>query len=497
MRFANVVIIGAGLGGLAVGIRLAAEGSHVQIFEKNERAGGCLASFERNGFIFNQGAEMITAPFLLDQLFESVGRRRVDYFKLVETYPVFQALWPNGRRFALYPSVEETLTLNEFWEPADKAALEKRIRENDAIFDQFFFDYCGRPVDERFLSFRNNGWFRRLDPNQSCYDAAQKAFTSVEMRQLMGFWPLLAGGDPRKGSQLFRLVPQLFHRWGASAPIGGTQIIIDSLVQLLKEMGGEIQFNVAVQNVQIQNKRATGVRLEDGSIRQADVVISDADALTTHYQLIDSDRTKYESVKEAQNLRPGMSAFIYSIGFKGILPERIPLAGTNILFPNHYEDYLDDVFKWGTLPADPLIWFRIPTKTLPDQAPPDHESIIAIVPVPNTLNGQVNWEQQSYAYRSLILDRIGSLFPVGLRPRMISENFLDPLGIERWLGSCGGAMMSALPTLRRDGQIRLSNRRRDIARLYLVGAGAHPGGSIPGVLLGAQTTADLIKMDIG
>ena len=106
MRFANVVIIGAGLGGLAVGIRLAAEGSHVQIFEKNERAGGCLSSFERNGFIFNQGAEMITAPFLLDQLFESVGRRRVDYFKLVETYPVFQALWPNGRRFALYPSVE-------------------------------------------------------------------------------------------------------------------------------------------------------------------------------------------------------------------------------------------------------------------------------------------------------------------------------------------------------------------------------------------------------
>ena len=161
------------------------------------------------------------------------------------------------------------------------------------------------------------------------------------------------------------------------------------MAQLFQEMGGEIRLNAAVQNIQIMNKRATGVRLRDGSIQQADIVISDVDTLTTYRELIDSDRTKYESVRLAQERTPGMSAFVYFIGTKEILPERISLAGTNILFPENYEAYLDDVFRWGTLPDDPLIWFRIPTKTLPDQAPAGNESIIAIVPVPNTLGGSV------------------------------------------------------------------------------------------------------------
>ena len=123
MRAVSVAVIGAGLAGLAVGVRLAAEGCRVRIFEKNEKAGGSLGSIVQNGFLFNQGAEIVTAPFLLDQLFETVGRRRVDYFKLVDTVPVFQALFPNGRRFALYPTPEETLALNTFWDETDKRAL--------------------------------------------------------------------------------------------------------------------------------------------------------------------------------------------------------------------------------------------------------------------------------------------------------------------------------------------------------------------------------------
>ncbi len=495
MRAVSVAVIGAGLAGLAVGVRLAAEGCRVRVFEKNEKAGGSLGSIVRNGFLFNQGAEIVTAPFLLDQLFETVGRRRVDYFKLVDTVPVFQALFPNGRRFALYPTPEETLALNTFWDETDKRALSELIEQNSAIFDELFFDYCGRPVDDRFLAFRNNAWFRRFDLTQTCYDLSERTFAAPELRRLFGFWPLLAGADPRRSSQLFRLIPQLFFRWGASVPIGGMERIVNSLTQLLREMGGELNLNVAVQNIQIFNHRATGVRLQDGSIQQADVVISGVDSIATYRDLIDSDRTKYESVKTAKERIPGISAFIYFIGLNEILPERISLAGTNILFPERYEDYLDDLFRWQTLPADPLVWFRIPTKTLPDQAPPGHESIIAIVPVPNTIGGRINWGQQSYLYRHIILNRLSAVFNADIRSRMVSEYFLDPPGLGRWLGSYGGALMSALPILRRDGQIRMPNRSRDIQRLYLVGSGAHPGGSIPGALLGAENTAELIKLD--
>ncbi len=495
MKSANVAVIGAGLGGLAVGIRLAAEGCRVRVFEKNGRVGGLLGSTERGGFLFNLGAEIVTAPFLFDQLFESVGRRRVDYFKLIETVPIFQALFPNGRRFAFYPTQEETLSLNVFWEESDQGALKTYLEENAANFDSLFFDYCGRVVDERFLAFRNNAWFRRLDVNQSCYELGKKTFAAPELGALFGFWPLLSGGDPRRSSRLFALLPELFLRWGATVPIGGMNRIVDSMAQLFQEMGGEIRLNAAVQNIQIMNKRATGVRLRDGSIQQADIVISDVDTLTTYRELIDSDRTKYESVRLAQERTPGMSAFVYFIGTKEILPERISLAGTNILFPENYEAYLDDVFRWGTLPDDPLIWFRIPTKTLPDQAPAGNESIIAIVPVPNTLGGRVNWAQQSYAYRDLILKRLGSLFSVDIRSLIATEFYIDPNGLAGRVGSYAGALMSSLPELRRDGQLRLSNRSKDIERLYLVGAGAHPGGSIPGVLLGAENTAEMIKID--
>ena len=224
------------------------------------------------------------------------------HVKLIETVPIFQALFPNGRRFAFYPTQEETLSLNVFWEESDQGALKTYLEENAANFDSLFFDYCGRVVDERFLAFRNNAWFRRLDVNQSCYELGKKTFAAPELGALFGFWPLLSGGDPRRSSRLFALLPELFLRWGATVPIGGMNRIVDSMAQLFQEMGGEIRLNAAVQNIQIMNKRATGVRLRDGSIQQADIVISDVDTLTTYRELIDSDRTKYESVRLAQEL---------------------------------------------------------------------------------------------------------------------------------------------------------------------------------------------------
>lgn len=498
----SVVIIGAGLGGLVTGIRLASEGCRVRIFEKNEKAGGCLGSMTRNGFLINQGAGLVTAPFLFDQLFESVNRRRIDYFKLVETEPIFQAIFPNGRRFALFSRGDETLSLNRFWDPRDRSALEALSAENDAMLSEIFFDYCGRAVDEKFLSFRNNQWFRRYDLNLTCAAHAKRTFQSTELQQLYGFWPLLAGGDPRNSSHLFRLIPQFMQRWGVSVPIGGMGRIIDSLVQLFVEMGGELNLNVPVHDVQIHHytiggNHATGVRLRDGSIQQADVVISDVEALNTFRYMIDSDKTEYQAVKQALEHEPGLSAFVYFIGMNEILQERIPLAGTNILFPNDYESFLDDVFVRKTLPEDPLILFHIPVKTLPEQAPPNHESIMAIVPVSNTINSRVNWAQVSYAYRNLILNRLQTVFQTDIRVNLVSEYFLDPDGFASRLSSYGGAIGSFLPILRRDGQVRFANRAKDIRNMYLVGSGAHPGGSIPGVILGANNTVELIKLDFG
>ncbi|HQN62923.1 MAG TPA: phytoene desaturase family protein [Flexilinea sp.] len=494
MKPLNVIIIGAGLGGLACGIRLAVEGCKVKIFEKNLFAGGSLGSIRLKGFTFNTGAEYISAPFLFDQLYEYAGKRRIDSFKFRDCDPIFQAVFPDFKRFALYSNPAETVKLNPMLSGADLQGFNSFTEESAAIFDDIFFDYCGRPVDENTFRFRTNLWLRRMNPQKTCEEYANEKFQTPELQQLFGFWPLIGGGNPKSATHLFRAFSQMFQRWGTAVPDGGMDNMVQAIVRLFRESGGEIFYGTEVSEIQIFNHTVSGVRLKDGRIQQADLVISDADAAATYRYLIDSDRTRYDSVNQAKTKISGISAFVYHLGTRCILQERAPLAPLNILFPEDYDRFLNELFDQKTLSDHPLLILRMASKIIPDNAPFGCEALSVIVPVPN-LESINPWDHISYSYRNHVLDLLQNYFLTDIRTNLIVEEYLDPIIIKNRLGSHAGSILSFQPELQKNGEIRMANRCRDIRHLYLAGNGAHPGATIPGVLLGAANTVQVIKED--
>ncbi|NMA12935.1 MAG: phytoene desaturase [Chloroflexi bacterium] len=494
MKPISVAIIGAGLSGLALGIRLTSEGCRVRIFEKNNFPGGSLGTIHDDGFRFNYGAEFVTAPFLFDQLFETAGKKRIEYFKLRDVEPFIQAVYPNGYRFALYTNPEETEKNNIWLNETDREGFRFFYRENLAQFDEVFFDYCAKPVDEASAFSRQNLKMRSLDLNLSAAAYADRIFASPELKQLFGIWPLLGGADPRKGSHLFRLATELLRRWGVSVPEEGMDQLVFSLAKLFSENGGEILFNAEVSEVLVFNKTASGIRLIDGSVYQADAVISAADSVQTYLGLIDSDRTRYGIVEQAKSLPQSFSMFIYHLGLRIPMPETLPLAPMNVLFPANYQRFLDELFVQEQLSDDPLIFLRIPSKTFENAAPPGGQAMTVMIPVPNT-SAIDQWDHLSFDYRNRILSNLQKYFQLDLKSNLVVERYSDPFDFEKGLGTFHGQAFSFPPLIRRSGEIRLSNRSKDIRNLYLTGAGAHPGASIPGVLLSAVNAVELIKSD--
>ena len=492
MKPLRIVIVGSGLGGLAVGIRLASEGYQVTILEKNASPGGCLRTKEINGFRFNYGAEIITAPFLFDQLFEQAGKKRQDYFDLLPFEPVFQAIFPGQKRFAFFNDPLQILKWNNLFSQEDERALLSYFQDSEEIFNNFYFDYCSKPIQESHLRSFFPFLPKKLQREKSSMQVAKEYFKTAELQQIFGIWPLLAGGDPRESGSLFQMIPSILSHWGASIPVGGMKRVVDSLISVFLEQGGEILYNSEVQDIQVFNRTVSGVRLVDGSICHADIVISDVDALTTYRFLIDSDKSSYSSVTQAKAKIPGVSVFSYHLGLDCTLEEKISLAGCNFIFPNRFDEFLSDLFHRKKLSPDPFFLLKIPAKTDLYASPHGFEAVSVVIPVPN-LASDISWERESYLFRTHLLELIQEYFMTDLRKHILFEDYSDPVRMWTENGSYLGAAFSAMPDSSKKNEHRFPNRCKDIRNLYLVGAGTHPGPSIPGVLMGAANAASQIK----
>jgi len=494
MKSLRIVIVGSGLGGLAAGIRLVSEGYQVTILEKNALPGGCLRTKEINGFRFNYGAEIITAPFLFDQLFELAGKNRRDYFDLLPFEPVFQAIFPDKKRFAFFSDPKKMLQWNNLFSQEDERALFSYFQTSGQIFNKVFYDYCLKPIQEKTFQSFVPSFSKKLQTQKSSLQIAEAYFTTPELQNLFGFWPLLAGGNPKDSGFLFDMIPSILYHWGASIPVGGMKRVLDALLSVFRELGGDILYNSEVQEIQVFNRTASGVRLVDGSIRHADIVISDVDALSTFRFLIDSDKSNYASVTQAKEKIPGASVFTYHLGLSCPLEEKISLAGYNVIFPENLDVFLSDLFHRKTLSADPFFILKIPSKTDVYASPHGCEALSVVIPVPN-LSGDILWERESYIFRTHLLELLQDYFITDLRKNILIEDFTDPLRMWTENGSYLGAAFSMMPGSAKKPLHRFPNRCKDIHNLYLVGAGSHPGPSIPGVLMGAANAVSQIKAE--
>jgi phytoene desaturase len=494
----RIVVIGAGFAGLAAAVRLAARGHQVTLVEKRDKPGGRAYVFEDSGYTFDAGPTVITAPWLLTELFELAGERAEDHLTLVPVNPFYRIFFDDGASFDYTGNTQEmAASIRSFSSvPADGDGYVEFLNWTRRIFDKGFTDLADKPFLSPVDMLKVAPDLIRLQSYRSVYDFVARFAKDERVRQVMSFHPLLVGGNPFQTSSIYTLIHYLEREWGVWFAMGGTGAIVQALADLFERLGGTLRLNSEVAEIATENGRATAVRLTDGTVLPADVVVCNADVASTYMSLMPGHTRRRMTDGHMKRTRYAMSLVVIYFGTDRTYrddPEN-RLAHHNIILGPEYRELLDDIFIKKNLRDTFSLYLHMPTLTDPSLAPEGGESFYVLAPVPH-LGGSVDWATEAKPYRDKIMGFLEERYLPGLSRHLVTERMVDPRYFRDQLNSYLGSAFSVEPILRQSAYFRPHNRSEELANLYLVGAGTHPGAGLPGVLSSARIADDLIAAE--
>jgi phytoene desaturase len=482
MNRMRAVVVGSGFGGLAAAVRLRVMGYEVTLLEALDQPGGRARVFRRDGFSFDAGPTVITAPYLLDELFSLAGRRMTDYVELVPVDPFYRILFHDGSTFDYVGDEARLLAEIERLSPRDVDGYRRLAAHAERIFDIGYTQLADQPFTRAADMLRVIPAMTRLESYRTVYGLVARYIKDERLRQALTFEPLLVGGNPFRTTSIYLLIHWLERKWGVHFAKGGTAAIVEGLVRLLTEMGVDVRMNAPVAEIEVERGRTTGVRTESGERFAADVVVSNADPSWVYSRMIDAKHRRKHTDRSVARKRQSMSLFVAYFGATTQYPE---LAHHTIVLGKRYKSLLADIFTRRRVPDDFSLYLHAPTRTDPGLAPPGHEAFYVLSPVANTRSG-FDWERGAEGYFEKIVAELESRLLPGLSANLVSTSFLTPSDFERDLRSVDGAAFGPEPILTQSAWFRYHNVSEDVGGLYFVGAGTHPGGGVPGVLCSAK-----------
>jgi phytoene desaturase len=488
----KVIIIGSGFGGLATACRLAARGFDVEIFEKLDKLGGRAYVYEVNGFKFDGGPTVITAPFMFDDIFAAAGRRREDYVEFVPCDPFYRIFNHEGRKFDYNGDPDFIRRQIALWNAADVAGYDRFMATTKAIFEKGFVELADKPFLNLWDMVKIIPDLVKLQSHKTVYNYAAQFVQNDFLRRCFSFHPLLVGGNPFDTTSIYAMIHYLEREWGIHYALGGTGAIVAALEKLLAELGGRLHLNTAVAEILIDahSRRATGICLQDGTVHQADHIVSNADVAFTYMNMIPAQYRRKYSDRRLKKMRYSMSLFVIYFGTKKRYNDG-RLAHHNIILSQRYRGLLTDIFKKKKLSDDFSLYLHMPTLTDPGMAPDGHEAFYVLSPVPH-LEADIDWTVQAKPYRDAIMQFLEDNYLPDLQDNIVAEHYIDPLHFQGTLNSYLGSAFSIEPILTQSAWFRPHNRSEEFENLYFVGAGTHPGAGLPGVLSSAKIAEDLI-----
>lgn len=488
----RAAVIGAGFGGLAVAIRLAAAGVPTTIFEARDRPGGRAYVYRDGDFVFDAGPTVITAPPCLEALFAAAGRRLADHVELLPVDPFYRLIWPDGDAFDYGGDAERMIAQIRRRSPADVDGYRRFLAYSRAMFDKGYVELASTP----FLRFRDMiavaPDLLRLRADRSVYGAVARFVRDEHVRQALSFHALLVGGNPFETSAIYTLIHHLERAWGVFFPRGGTGALVDALARLFTDLGGELRAGAPVERIEVSGARhlvTTGARTE-----AFDLVISNADLHHTYATLYRGAPGAERTRRRIERLEWSMSLFVLYFGTDRTYAGDV--AHHTVLFGPRYRELLEDIFHGAKLPRDFSLYLHAPTVTDPSLAPPGCGTFYVLAPVPHLGNAPLDWDRLADGYAERILEALEVVLPE-LRRHVVARRILTPRGFQSELRAYLGSAFSCSPRLRQSAWFRPHNRDPRIPGLYLVGAGTHPGAGVPGVLNSAAATARIIGRELG
>ncbi len=478
----HAVVIGSGFGGLAAAVRLGARGWRVTVLERLDQPGGRARVFRQDGFTFDAGPTIVTAPFLFEELWAMCGRRLADDVDLRPVSPFYRVRFDDGTWFNYTGDPAAMRAEVGKLSPGDVDGYERFMRASKDIC-RVGFEQLG---DVPFTTWRDMARtvpdLLRLGCWRSVYSLVAKHVTDERLRTLLSFHPLLIGGNPFSASAVYALIAHLERHWGVHYAMGGTGALVRGLAGLIQGQGNTLRCHADVREILVREGAACGVLLADGERIDADIVVSNADSAATYRRLLPAGHRKSWTDRRLGRARYSMSLFVWYFGTSRRYED---VAHHTLVLGPRYKGLVRDVFSRKILAEDMSLYLHRPTATDTAMAPDGCDAFYVLSPVPH-LDSGTDWTTEAERYRARVARRLSETVLPGLPDALATSRMLTPLEFRDELASERGAAFGLEPILSQSAWFRPHNRSEDVDRLYLVGAGTHPGAGLPGVLSSAR-----------
>ncbi|HKJ68914.1 MAG TPA: phytoene desaturase family protein [bacterium] len=488
----KIVIIGAGLGGLAIAVRLQGLGFEVTLLEKNAAVGGHASRLKEAGFTFDMGPSLITAPDIIQKVFHAGGARMEDHLELTKLDPFYRICYHDGTYLDYTDDTDRMIAQMRQFNPEDAAHYEDFIRESRELYHAVITDGLGsRPFMDWGTMMQFLPRALRLKALLPTHTFVKRHFKDPRHQFAYSFHPLFIGGNPFRAPAVYLMIPYLEKIGGVWYSRGGMYSLVRALESVFTSLGGRVFTGTPAREIVVRDGMAAGVQA-DGKFFEADAVISNADFAHTYRDLIPPGHRQKWTDRRVENLDYSMSAFLLYVGVNKQYPQ---LRHHTIVLSRRYRELVREIFDQKILPEDFSLYLHVPTRTDPGMAPPDSDSMMILAPVPNAHSG-IDWEDRGAEYAQKILHYLEKDFGLrGLTEHTEVLQRFTPEDFRRQRNSYLGSAWGVEPKLTQTAIFRPHNRSEDIDRLYFVGASTHPGAGVPGVLLTAEATEQVVLTD--
>jgi phytoene desaturase len=488
----EIIIVGAGPGGLASAILLAAAGIRVRVLDRLPVVGGRTSALEADGFRFDLGPTFFLYPQVLDQIFRAAGTTLEQEVKMVRLDPQYRISYDGGGVIDATPDLERMEAQIARIHPPDAAGFRRFLAENRTKLD--LMQPC---LESPFLSWRSvlNPRVLRLlpwlHPFESIDRYLRRFFTDPRVRLAFCFQSKYLGMSPFRCPSLFSILSFIEYEYGVFHPIGGCAAVTAAMARVAEQLGVQICLNQPVEEILFAGRRAVGVRTPTG-VHRADALVLNADFAQAMKDLVpDRLRRRWTNAK-LERKKFSCSTFMMYLGVEGTYP----MPHHTIHIAGDYERNLDEIENQHLLSEDPSVYIQNACVTDPGLARRGHSTLYVLAPVTHQ-HPNVDWNRERRRYRELVLRRIARAGYPDVESRIRYERVITPADWEHRYAIHRGATFNLAHTLGQMLHLRPHNRFEDLDGIYLVGGGTHPGSGLPVIFESARISSKLLLDDLG
>tara|TARA_A100001388_G_scaffold76587_1_gene54558 strand:+ start:3738 stop:5228 length:1491 start_codon:yes stop_codon:yes gene_type:complete len=494
MENINTLVVGGGFGGIAAALRCKAMGHNVTIIDKLSKLGGRAQVIERNGYKYDTGPTVITAPFLIEELFNLFNEKLSDHLEFKPLDPWYRFHFHDSTTFDYSSTVEETKKEISKFSPEDAKSYDNLLKESEKIFDIGFTKLSDQPFTSFWTMIKQIPYLLKLKSYESVSKMVSRHIKNKNIRSAFSIHPLLVGGNPYTTTSIYSLIHFLERKWGVFFCMGGTGKLVEELTNLMKRNDINIETNKNLKSVEHKDSVAYKAITECGKEYKFDNLIFNGDPPVFYKEILKpASRNFLNPIFPAKSLSYSMGLFVLFFGTKTRYEE---IAHHTIWLTERFKDLLHDIFEKRIITEDFSLYLHRPTATDKSFAPDGHDSFYVLCPVPN-LKNNIDWSIHGEKLKDQIIIELEKTIMPNLSNQIEDISYMTPKDFKNNYRSMYGAGFSIAPKFTQSAWFRYHNEDDNIPNIFFSAAGSHPGAGLPGVLSSAKVVENILKKRYG